>query len=340
MNRVKRAVRAADALQQRHAWLAVPVAVWKKFGDDQAGNLAALIAYYSFVAIFPLLLVLVTVLNIVLKNDPGLQRRLLNSALSQYPVIGQQLGHIGPLTQTGLPLVVGLLGTFFGARGVAAAIQNALNAVWEIPFARRPGFPWSWLRSLGLMVVIGLGLVFTSFLSAAASGGAARILPGHWATVAPVVSTVAALLVSLVVSIGVFWLAFRLGTAPEIGWRQLRLGALIGGVIWQVLQYAGGYFVSHQLAHASPLYGTFAVVIGLVAWLYLEAELTLYAVEINVVVAYRLWPRSVAPPPYTEQDRQAFRLYAQTEERSKDMDIVVGEEADPAGDEDRQKTSG
>jgi membrane protein len=340
MNRVKRAVRAADALQQRHAWLAVPVAVWKKFGDDQAGNLAALIAYYSFVAIFPLLLVLVTVLNIVLKNDPGLQRRLLNSALSQYPVIGQQLGHIGPLTQTGLPLVVGLLGTFFGARGVAAAIQNALNAVWEIPFARRPGFPWSWLRSLGLMVVIGLGLVFTSFLSAAASGGAARILPGHWATVALVVSTVAALLVSLVVSIGVFWLAFRLGTAPEIGWRQLRLGALIGGVIWQALQYAGGYFVSHQLAHASPLYGTFAVVIGLVAWLYLEAELTLYAVEINVVIAYRLWPRSVAPPPYTEQDRQAFRLYAQTEERSKDMDIVVGEEADPAGDEDRQKTSG
>ena len=263
MNKVQRAVRAADMLQQRHAWLAVPVAVWKKFGDDQAGNLAALIAYYSFVAIFPLLLVLVTVLNIVLKNDPGLQHQLLNSALSQYPVIGQQLGHIGPLTQTGLPLVVGLLGTFIGARGVASAIQNALNTVWEIPIARRPGFPWSWLRSLGLMVVIGLGLVFTTFLSTSASVGAARILPGHWATVALVVSTIAALLVSLVVSIGVFWLAFRLATAPEIGWRQLRLGALIGGVIWQVLQYVGGYFVSHQLAHASPLYGTFAVVIGL-----------------------------------------------------------------------------
>jgi YihY family inner membrane protein len=339
MNKVKRAVHAADTLQQRHAWLAVPVAVWKKFGDDQAGNLAALIAYYSFVAIFPLLLVLVTVLNIVLKNDPGLQHQLLNSALSQYPVIGQQLGHISPLTQTGLPLVVGLLGTFFGARGVAAAIQNALNTVWEIPIARRPGFPWSSLRSLGLMVVIGLGLVFTTFLSTSASGGAARILPGHWATAALVVSTVAALLVSLVVSIGVFWLAFRLGAAPEIGWRQLRLGAVIGGVIWQVLQYVGGYFISHQLAHASPVYGTFAVVIGLLAWLYLEAELTLYAVEINVVVAYRLWPRSVAPPPYTEQDRQAFQLYAQVEERTKDMDIVVGD-SDPEGHDDREKTSG
>jgi YihY family inner membrane protein len=321
-----------DTLQQRHAWLAVPVAVWKKFGDDQAGNLAALIAYYSFVAIFPLLLVLVTVLDLVLKNDPGLQHRLLNSALSQYPVIGPQLGHIGPLSATGLPLVVGLLGTFFGARGVAAAIQNALNAVWEIPIARRPGFPWSWLRSFGLMVVIGLGLVFTTFLSTSASGGAARVLPGPGAEVAAVA-------VSLVVSVGVFWLAFRLGTAKEIGWRQLRPGAVIAGVIWQILQSVGGYFISHQLAHASPVYGTFAVVIGLLAWLYLEAELTLYAVEINVVTAYRLWPRSIAPPPYTEQDRQAFQLYAQVEERSKDMDIVVGD-SDPEGNDDRQQTSG
>jgi membrane protein len=302
--------------------------VWKKFGDDQAGNLAALIAYYSFVAIFPLLLVLVTVLNIVLKNDPGLQHRLLSSALGHYPVIGQQLGHINPLTQTGLPLVVGLLGTFFGTRGVATAIQNALNTVWEIPFTRRPGFPWAWLRSFGMMVVIGLGLIGTTILSTAAG----RVFGAG--------ATVAAVAVALVLNVGVFWLAFRLGTAKEIGWRQLRLGALIGGVIWQVLQYVGGYFVSHQLAHASPVYGTFAVVIGLLAWLYLEAELTLYAVEINVVVAYRLWPRSVAPPPYTEQDRRAFQLYTQMEERGKDEDIAVGEEADPEGDEDRHKTSG
>jgi membrane protein len=327
MNMLKRAIHAADVLQQRHAWLAVPVAVWKKFGDDQAGNLAALIAYYSFVAIFPLLLVLVTVLNIVLKNDPGLQHRLLSSALGHYPVIGQQLGQISPLTQTGLPLVVGLLGTFFGARGVATTIQNALNTVWEVPFARRPGFLWSLLRSFGLMVVIGLGLIGTTILS----GAAGRLFgPG---------ATVAAVAVALVLNIGVFWLSFRLGTAKEIGWRQLRLGAVIAGVIWQILQYVGTYFVSHQLAHASPVYGTFAVVIGLLAWLYLEAELTLYAVEINVVLAYRLWPRSVAPPPYTEQDRKAFQLYAQMEERSKNEDVAV-EDPDSEGKDDREKTSG
>jgi membrane protein len=327
MNKAKKALGATDTFQQQHAWLAFPVAVWKKFGDDEAGNLALLVAWFAFVSIFPLMLVLVTVLDIVLRNDPELRNRLLNSALSQYPLIGQQLSHIGPLHQSGLALVVGLVGTFLGARGVANAMQNALNSVWEIPYARRPGFLWSLLRSLGLIVVVGLGLIGTTVLSTTASG-AGHLLSGPGATVA-------ALVVSLVLSIGVFWLAFRLGTAAEIGWRRLWPGAVIAGVIWQILQAIGGYFVSHQLAHASPVYGTFAVVIGLIAWLYLEAELTLYAVEVNVVWAYRLWPRSLAPPPYTEQDRKAFELYAQVEKRGEGMDIVVG----AGGEDDRQKTS-
>jgi membrane protein len=328
MSKVKSALRAVDEFQQQRAWLAFPVAVWKKFGDDQAGNLAALVAYYAFVALFPLILVLVTVLSIVLENDPGLQHRLLNSALGQYPVIGDQLRSIGPLHQSGLGLVVGLLGTFLGARGVATAMQNALNAAWEIPYERRPGFPWSLLRSVGLVIVIGLGLIGTTVLSTMA-GGAGHLLSGFGAKLA-------ALVVSLVLNIGFFWLAFRIGTAADIGWRQLRLGAVVGGVVWQVLQAFGGYFVSHQLAHTSTTYGTFAVVLGLLAWLYLEAELTLYAVEINVVRTYRLWPRSIAPPPYTEQDRRAFELYAQVEKRGKAEDIIVKVE----GEDDREKTSG
>ena len=176
-SKANRAIRAADDFQQRHRWLALPVAVWKKFGDDSAGNLAALIAYYGFVSIFPLLLVLVTVLSIVLKNDPGLQHRLLNSALAQYPVVGQQLRSIGPLHETGPALVIGLVGTFIGARSVATAMQNALNTVWEIPIARRPGFPWSWLRSFGLILVIGLGLIGTTVLSSIAAG-AGSVLTG------------------------------------------------------------------------------------------------------------------------------------------------------------------
>jgi membrane protein len=318
MNMVQRVLRAVDELQQRHAWLAVPVAVWKKFGDDQAGNLAALIAYSGLVAIFPLLLVLVTVLDIVLKNHPGLKQTVLN-AVDQYPAIGLLDQSIGRLNQAGIALVVGLVGTFIGTLGIANSLQNALNSVWEIPFAHRPGFPWSWLRSITLIVVVGTGFIATTILSGLAAG-AGRVLPGAG-------SSVLALAVSLVLNFGLFWLAFRLATAKDITWRQLWLGAAISAVIWQILQAFGGYFLSHQIAHASPLYGTFAVVLGLIAWLYLQAQLTLYAVEINVVLAYRLWPRSLAPPPYTEQDRRAFELYV--EKRRNQRDIAVG-----AGDED------
>jgi YihY family inner membrane protein len=325
MNMVEKAFRAVDARQQRQAWLAFPVAVWKKFGDDQAGNLAALIAYSALVAIFPLLLVLVTVLDTVLKDHPGLKQTVLN-AVDKYPAIGLLDTSIGRLNQTGIALAVGLVGTFIGTLGVANSLQNALNSVWEIPFARRPGFPWSWLRSITLIVVVGTGLIATTILSGLAAG-AGRVLPGAG-------PSVLALVVSLVLNFGLFWLAFRLGTAKDITWRQLWLGAAISAVIWQILQAFGGYFLSHQIAHASPLYGTFAVVLGLIAWLYLQAQLTLYAVEINVVRAYRLWPRSLAPPPYTEQDRRAFRLYV--DKRGDELDIVVG----VGGEDDRKKTSG
>src|SRR5580693_8017655 len=107
MNKVQRLLRAADRIQQGRPWLAVPFATWKKFGDDQAGNLAALIAYYAFAAIFPLLLVFVTILDLVLRSNPGLHDRLLHSALSQYPVVGKDLlGHVHALNQTGLALAI------------------------------------------------------------------------------------------------------------------------------------------------------------------------------------------------------------------------------------------
>ena len=335
MNMLEKTFRAADKLQQQHGWLAFPVAVWKKFGDDQAGNLAALIAYSALVAIFPLLLVLVTVLDKVLKNNQELTQTVTN-ALAKYPGIGLVEGSIGRLNQTGIALAVGLVGTFIGTLGVANSVQNALNSAWEIPFARRPGFPWSWLRSAALIIVVGTGFIATTILSgfAAATGrrlgdavGAGRILDGAGASVL-------AFAVSLVLNFGLIWLGFRLGTAKEITWRQLWLGAAISAVIWQILQVFGGYFISHQLAHATPLYGTFALVLGLIAWLYLQAQLTLYAIEINVVCVYRLWPRSLAPPPYTEQDRHALQLYV--EKRRDQRDIVVG----AGGEDNGEKTSG
>ena len=172
-------MRAADRFQQRWPVLAFPVAVWSKFNDDQAGNLAALIAYYAFAALFPLLLVLVTVLNIVLKNDPALRDTLLNSALSQYPVIGPQIKaqpgvhsrHAGCRLSSALVLLL------LGARGVAGAMQNAMCEVWGIKREQRPGFPLSQLWAFALVLTVGIGFIVTTFLSGLA-GGAGHVLNG------------------------------------------------------------------------------------------------------------------------------------------------------------------
>src|SRR5450759_2073374 len=199
MKTLTRLLRAADAFQQRRPWLAFPVAAGKKFGDDQAGNLAALIAYYAFASIFPLLLVLVTVLDIAVRNNPTLRQHVLDSAVAQYPVIGAQLsGSVHALHATGFALVIGLIGTFLGARGVAGAVQNALNSVWEVPPASRPGFPWALLRSLGLIAFVGTGEIATVILSGLA-GGAGHVLTGIGAHIVAVA-------VSLALNIGLFWL--------------------------------------------------------------------------------------------------------------------------------------
>jgi len=291
----QRAGTAADAFQQRRPVLAFPVAVWKKFNDDRAGNLAALIAYYGFAAIFPLLLVLATVLNIVLKDNPSLQKTLTDSALAQYPVIGQQIKtQLGSIPGTGLPLIIGAVLLLLGARGVANAMQNALCEVWGIPRKSRPGFPMSQVWSFALLLTVAIGFIVTTFLSGLA-GGAGHLLTG-------VGATVGAVLISLVLNVGVFWLGFRLATARLVRWRDLLVGALIAAVIWQVLQVAGGYVVSHQLRRANELYGTFGVVLGLVAWLYLQAEATLWAAEVDVVLAKRLWPVSMLAESGSESE--------------------------------------
>jgi membrane protein len=330
VSRLQSLLADADRLQQRHAWLAVPLAAWRKFTDDQAGNLAALIAYYAFVSLFPLFLALVTILDLVLAGHPDFRERVVSSALASYPVIGPTLkSNVHALSSTGAALAIGLAGTVIGARGLALATQNALNAAWAVPFTRRPLLGASLLRSLGLITVVGPCELVTMVLSGLA-GGTGHVLTGAGARV----GTIA---IALVLNAAVFWLAFRLATASGVGTRQLLPGAVIAAVCWQALQVAGGYLVAHQLARYSALYGVFAVVLGLLAWLFLQAQITLYAVEVNVVRVRRLWPRSVLRPRFvplarlTEADVRAYRLYAEAQQRQPglpvELDVPGGEEA-------------
>jgi membrane protein len=307
-------MRKADGLQQRNRVLSAAIATWKKFSDDQAGNLAALIAYYAFASLFPLLLGAVTIVDLVAQHDAAAKGKL-TSALGNYPVIGPQLEKSVShgLTGTGFALVIGILLTLYGARGVATAMQNAMNTVWGVPQFRRPKMPWSLLRSLGLIGVIGPGQLATTALSSVAGG--ADHLPGALARIG-------AILIALVLNIGLFWLGFRLATSREIATRDLRLSAILAAVSWQVLQLLGGYFLAHQ-ARTNSAYGTFGVVLGLLTWFYLEAQITLYVVELTVVRSRQLAPRSLAPPPLTDADLAAYKLHAQTVRLRQDVDVDV-----------------
>jgi len=286
MDAVTKAVAAVDRFQQRRPFLAFPVALAKKFSDDRAGNLAALIAYYGFIATFPLLLVFVTVLDITLRNDPELRATLIDSALAHYPVIGDQIKHnLGSVSGTGLPLVTGIVVLLIGARGIARAMSNALSEVWGIPRERRPGLPLSLLYEFALILTVGIGFVVTTTLSSLAAG-VGHVVTGNG-------GQVLAVAVSLVLNLGVFWLAFRIATGFSVRWRDLRYGAVIAAVVWQVLQFAGGYLINHQLQRTSSLYGAFGVVLGLLGWLYLQAMVTLIAAEVDVILVRRLWPRTL-----------------------------------------------
>jgi membrane protein len=313
-------VNSVDRMQRDRPWIGIAVATVRKFADDRAGNLAALVAYYAFASIFPLLLVAVTVLGIIASKNRVVGDHLLH-ALHQYPVIGTELAGSMKhgLTGTGLALVLGILFTLYGARGIANAIQNALNGVWAVPLYRRPRFPKKLLRSLGLIGVIGPGQIITIALSTIAGGSHLGGAGGH----------IAAIAVSLILNVGLFWLGFRIATAAEVATRDLRLSAILAAIAWQILQVIGGIFVKHA---SNSAYGTFGIVLGLLTWFYLQAQITLWAAELNVVRVRKLWPRALTPPPPAEADLQAYRLYAESSLVRPGLEVEVRQAAAP-GDE-------
>jgi membrane protein len=312
MSFLTRVLDKADDLQQDRPWLAVPLATWKKFSDNQAGNLAALIAYYAFASLFPLLLVAYSILDIIATQNAKLADRL-SSALQHYPVIGTQLGATTSqgLNKSGIALAIGILLTLYAGRGVATAMQNAMNKVWGIPMYRRPAFPKSLLRSLGLIALLGPGELVTIALSTIAGG------TGHLGNVA---AKLAAVVVALLLNIVLFWLGFRIATSKEVDGKDMRLSAVLSAIAWQILQLLGGTIIGHATNSA---YGAFGIVLGLLAWLYLQAQITLYAVELDVVRARRLWPRSLAPPPLTTADVRAYQMYAEASLRRPELEVTV-----------------
>lgn len=303
-------LRRLDRLQRRRSALGFPVAVLKKFSDDDAGHLAALIAYYGFFSLFPLLLVLVTVLGYVLRDNQDLYRQIVDSAVGQFPVIGKDL-QVNALNGSTVALVVGIVGAIWAGLGVTLAGQRAMDQAWGIPRRERRNFLTARLRGLLVLAVLGT-------LNVAGTTAVGLLVGGLGGTELKIAGFVASALLDVLL----FWAVFRLLTATEIPTRQLWLGIVLAAIGWAALQALGGIYVDRVVRHANQTYGFFAIVIGLLSWLYLGAQMVLYAAEANVVRHRRLWPRSLLDP-VTAADVQVLRASARVEERREGEHIDV-----------------
>jgi YihY family inner membrane protein len=319
MKALKRLLERVDRVQQAHMWLAVPFAVVKKYGDDRGGNLAALIAYYGFLSIFPLLLVLVTVLGIFLSGNPHLRASIETSALAQFPVIGTQLQHnVGAISGSGLALAVGIVGSLWGGLGVMQAAQTGFAEVWDVPIRERGNFLQSKVRGILMLVVVGAFLLASTVVSGA---GTTLSSAGPLVRVLEIVLTV-------VLNLALYLIAFRVLTPRDVSWRDVLPGAVAGALLWTGLQFAGSYVMQRQVSHSTQLYGFFGLVLGLLFWVYLGAQITMYAAELNVVIRDRLWPRSLTSPPLEEADERVLTRKAESEERVPEESVTVSIDAD------------
>lgn len=309
-----------DTFQRRHRWAGLPIAVLYKFFDDQGSYLSALIAYYGIVSLFPLLLLLTSLLGFFLQGDPVLQQRILHSALSEFPVIGAQITAPSGLRGSGIAVAIGAVGAVYGSIGVAQAVQNAMNVAWAIPRNSRPNPVKARLRSLVLLGTAGLAVVGATVLTGLSTNlGAAGAHLG-------MLTTIAATLASVALNAGVFVLAFRIGTAKHVSWRQIAPGALTAAVLWQALQSLGTAYVQHVVKNTSETTGAFAFILALIAWLYLASVSLVMAVEINVVLSKNLTPRALLTPftdnvDLTHGDRRTYADAARAQ-RTKGFETV------------------
>jgi membrane protein len=306
-------VAAFDRGQRRHSALGLPIAIFYKFVDDQGNYLAATITYYAFIAIFPLLLLGSSILGFILQNDPELAARILTSALANFPIVGDQLGRPGGLKGSVPGVVIGALAALYGSLGLGQALQNANNVAWAVPRNRRPNPITLRLRSLLVLVTTGVAIIAITTLSTLGTD------TETFGTKAD--DTVAWLvrLVSVIVLASVLTLIFRIATARRHTLVRAAPGAFATAVMWQLLQYAGTVYVDRVIKETNGMNSTFATVLGLIGIIYLASVMGVLGIEVNVVLARRLWPRSLASlfkdnTDLTDADLRAYAGYVRAQQ--------------------------
>jgi YihY family inner membrane protein len=288
-----------DSAQQQSKPAGVAVATFKKFSEDRTTNLASMVAFWGIFSIFPLFMVLVTVLAWVLPVSD--RESVLGHVAKMLPLLDPST--VSGLTGSSLAFVVGLLTALWSGLGVVRTVQFAFDSVWEIPYHERPGTVQQTLRSLWVLATIGVGLVVTTLVSGFVVTSANGVHLGA-------IGRVGGYLLAAALDIGIFLAAFRILTTRLNTMREVLPGALLSGVAFFILQQVSALIISHYLQKAQSTYGHFATVITILWWFYLQAIITLLGAQLNVVLEQRLFPRSLVDAPQTPADHRALEAYA------------------------------
>jgi len=311
---INRILHTIDRWQQKHGFISFPYAVIKKYGDDNGGYQAALLTYYGFLSLFPLLLVVTTLIQLLFHGNAAIKHEVATAVGHFFPLLGTQVeSSIHGMKSVGIGLAIGLLFTFYGARGAADALRFGLDNIWQVPKKDRAGFPKNQLHSFIIMLYAGAGFLATLAVSSFTAS------LGH-ATWVKIVLNIAGFGVSFGVLLGIFSIAI----VRKVSVKFMMVGAAVGAAAIQLLLTFGGLILTHQLKNLGDLYGTFAIVLGLLFWIYLLAQILLYAAEIDTVRYFKLWPRSFSGGDrQTKADKRAYTLYAKTETYIEPEDVRV-----------------
>ena len=294
----------ADRLQRQHGVLGFPYAVVKKYGDDDGGRQAALITYYGFLSVFPLLLLGVAVLSRVLADHPDLRRRLTAAIVP--PALRPTVEHsLATLPTSTIPFVVGLVGLLLSGTGVVFSAYQTLNHVAAVRLRLRAGFVARYVRVFVVLATLLLGALAVGALTVVATA-----LPGQ-----PGVQRAAAVLGSALVVFAVLLLGAKLLLARSAPVRAVWPGAVAGAAVVTVVLNVGAPLLARLVTKAGPVYGSFATVAGMFALLYLVGQALVYAAEIAAVRYARLWPRALDLSRPTAADVRALTLLAREQER-------------------------
>ncbi len=257
----------------RARYPAVDVAVetldgWRR---HLSGRNAALLAFWGFLSIFPLLLAATTILGFALEGNPDLQRDLVDGALAEVPVLGEQLRD-DPASLDGniWLLLFGLLGALWSSTKALVGLQGALDDVWEVDIDDRDGLPVLRGKALAGLLAIGASLIATTVISGIVNAAG---LPG--------ISRILLVLATALIQIVVIASMYRFLTAAETSWAMVWPGAVTAGILFAIIQHFSTGIVGRITANASDTYGQFALVLGIVTWLSLLAMTALMCAELN-----------------------------------------------------------